>query len=1239
MKHCIKKFVYLVGLALLGFQKPTGLIANPQILTKSEALSLSIAQITDQELDTLMQGWLSSRKQASDVNRAGRIKLIKYVASLLRSKQDPIAKNRLFSRLASFIANSESSPIPLRDLDKYLADEDLTERPSGLRETERFWFGLKAIEEALAEDSRNYPEGFDATLQKISNYSKKDLSTLLALQKIKSVGVQVEVLGEELLGRYTPEEQAWATQTAQLLINATEVLQPEHVDLRLPASSFSGEGVIIDRDDVFQRPSSREENVQEIAYDEAGNRIPLSNNPEMLKSILKEAQFLVPSKSFPGQFHRFQVRFIVSGQEKIRAIYKKGESFASNQVTLQIPRRFVSDTISYRNVIQNLGIAITESIDNLVGLSNKVPKYTAAEIESIIADEKAKQIAKVLRPVDPYPIKMYTVQQKTIGGNAWTEPTFIFETIDQNPQIIDLRLQKPETRKIVSAELDRILANTRQELESDRVQFLLNSENRLRTENPEWSSDQITVAVEAEWTSFIRHRALAEISKSNQLREIEIADLVVNEMRANFIHRDLSLSLRHRKKRAEEETIAEIEREFPRHSRNPKFKEDKRLARLAERFEALEDEFTQELIDKLETADLKQQLWIARKNAEFVEAAQRMREELLTLRKSAKTHEFEILRYPWDYKIVNQGSDEDPFYTAKVSDIKEVDTGKPFYRLRALWLRAASIFRGGNYMLAIDNLWNGPLGIRSLLGQKETYKVKEDVNTETGEWTYVERNTLKGRYKNVLKWRRELLRKFDERPDDLIVLKKYIRPLVWLYGGAGVALGTLAYPVGQTTLTMGNTALTGVGIATSFLWSPTAALAGNAFDAIIFDRLSHQESANPLVGIELVESLIIGVGNYFWGPAPRLTMAALTGVGAVNNLAKEGYDPTNNYRRTSVLPLPYQAFVTIGQGVIGEAGAATAGIIGHSVASVGSYLATLTTSGIMAVWDRIWYHSYLKPLGLIPATDRGIFTHRASGPGMASSYFYQIPPDLAVAGVYAWMEKSRILSLKKQISENLGLHSEYLEAYLNRIQKVIPQTNSIPGEGQASSQTYGGIDEFRIELEASVAHHQMHTKDLLDLDVKNFIKLTRVDLVRTIRLATLLLKTKGHEYLLADMNELEISEFWSSKDLVMNDWQGLSRYILKDIFGPRILTSLEDTDSDLTLEVDNSWGRWMERLDDGQIFQDADDLVVRLIDKYEPGLPGFESLLSGSSLVAPDQLSIDGDAILEHHQANENSTD
>ena len=1177
---------------------------------KTQPMNLSVSELEAEKLKAIEALDESQFHQ----DQQGIVKLAKFAAKQLRERKKDVQKTRLISRLASFVTNLADNPEKPATVAQYVEKTDLEKKPKGRDATERFWYGLQAMKTMMGWQNTPVTTSQAEGMGQVFEYVKSDLTGMTNNPKLTSIAIDVQVDARAMMeGSLTQSEKEWVNQTENLLEEAVQVSVPEQFPIDLPDSQFAGEGNIISREDTFQAPVFETE--REIAY-ENGKRIYLKDRPELLKDLTENARIVIPSIKHEGKFHEFKVRFLVNGTQKIKAVFEKGVTLASNQITLQIPRRFFSDKISYRNAIVNLGHALYESLDLLVGVSNKVPAYSASEIESRVATAKAKQFASFLTPV----------------GGTEKDPSFVFQTKDQNPITIDLRLQKPGLSSKVSVAVGAALSSLEDELKKSRVTFLQETENSLRNSHPDWDTDHILAATEKAWDMLLRERAIEALQSDATLQELDVVSLVVDQFRSTFAFNDLNAKLQLEKDLKTKEVEEEIRSKFKRKSKNPKFFNEQKTKRLAAEFEVLEDQFMDDLINDLGAEGLTQHQWVMQQNIAFVEKAQRLREKLANEKKSAKIHEFDVLRLPQFFESENIGDEENPHYVAKIKDTFKVDTSKPFWRFKAMGLRLASVFSSGNFFVAVQNFLNGPVGVRSLFGRQDTYQVKAGVDETTGEWQYEDRMTLKGRYGRVLKWRKNMLKRFEESDENGLLSKDVARPFVQFYGGLGVVGGTVIYPVGQTAATIVNAGVTTLGVGTSIAWSPIVAVGGYATDAMLFDRLSPTPDSyggdyyGRRVGTELLESAVIGLGSYFYGPA--VAMAGFTAFPIVNDQINQNMSNDHQaIKKSPVFPLPYQAAVTFGQGVVGQATAATAGVFGAHLATAGVTVgASGLTSGVMKGWDSLWFNTILKPHARIPDTADEFFTQKVQGPGLASEYLYQIPNELAVSGVFAWMENRRLINFKDSKFKTLAEYESNLDAYTSKILTTVPGSSSLPGAEQAKQQIEEGVEEYRTELVDSIDHRRSQTKDVLDLDVKGLIKLSQSDLDRAIRLSTLLLRQKGEEYLLSGLSESEIVEFWDQKDLTQNDWQGLARHVLASIFGNGILTPMEEADPDFRIEVDNRWETFLDRLDDGRIFQDQESLYIQLINRYRAGLPGFEELMTGA-LRNAKEMDIDGSMI------------
>lgn len=1106
--------------ALLGAQSAQGVTPLPK---PTPSAKLMVEAVSHKELAEEIS--LALESSSLETPARNRLKVTLYAVSKIDSATAQ-QRNRFFSKIKSLLNLEHRGYLQEVDLDKVNNVDELFSGEE-LEETRKLWAGYKAAS-VLVSEAGLIQESLQAKIRQWTTAFRSDLATYDG--QIKTSPVQVDV---EFNGVYTEKEKKWARLTEEVLEESLLVL--ENFPINLPETSNAGQGEIVDENAVFKRPASFE---SEIGYDDSGNRIWVKDQTKILDSIKQTAKFYVESKEYPGRYHEFIVDYLVNGQDRIKAVFNDGMAVAGNQFTIHIPKRFASDKLSFKNAKDSMQKALFNIVDSLVGLRNLVPAYSEGEVAMKVAQQR---------------IQLFSDQLKEVGGTKET-PSFVFETLDGSKTKVDLRLQSPAFAKQVSDEVGEIVQKLRIELTPQRVAFLKTAETNYRTKHPEWSDAQIVTAIENAWDALLQVSFETAIYRSEKLIELDAVQLVENQYKVNRLAEAIFTKKAAEVASEKAEVTKKIVEESPYRSTEIEWL-DKQVAKRMEGFEAQAmADAENELLVALQKSELPGYAWRVQQSKAQKTELKALAEKLTNEKAPGATYRFDALKFAWDMKPENIGTEESPHWVINIQDTHEMNTAKLGWKFKVLGLRSHSWFRNVDFAVAISNLWEGPLGLQSMFRRKP-YKVLTGVKRETGEAIYKRLNTMTSRFAETLKWGQENIENFERQPDNGEFPKRWVRPLVYARAGLGVGVGFLAYgPVSLIGTTL-NAIASSAYIAASIPVSGTVGVLGWVGD-IVLDRTPGKEDE--------VRSIVTEAGRFLF------------------------------------------------PGVAQAAGALGATVAIHPGGSAGTALLTGIGAGAMWTWDAVFFNTYWRHLGRVPVKEKGWTVRHVAGPGKASQYYFQIPHELSVVAANAWLEDILLGQYKSDAEKTLNqatkLYSQYESHLLASVLGTDGNGESNVGIGKnyIESQVEESVKDFKQELEQQVRLVRKETKSVLDLRLKDMIKFEKAELLMAIQKTSLLLEDRVSKRYFSNLGENEIEKFWSNKDLLRNDWVGLSKRVLSKLFGSSILEPLED--SDFALEVDRSWDNFFDRLDDGRLFEDSDLVVVKLLNSYRKGLPGLEGL-------------------------------
>ncbi len=529
--------------------------------------------------------------------------------------------------------------------------------------------------------------------------------------------------------------------------------------------------------------------------------------------------------------------------------------------------------------------------------------------------------------------------------------------------------------------------------------------------------------------------------------------------------------------------------------------------------------------------------WLLQKNLEHHRnQAPRLRAALAEMREPSRV-------FTWDYRIWNpenrpitknvhtydDGTTSTSCSTDEYSHV-DVTTRWPLWRLGNFTHRTFSWLYNSTYWLLAFNLWSGPVGLKSLfLGDpflaemslnSQTCKMEGDPSSET--------QTLRSRVGALWTDVRQSREEFEAEPETGFLGKKVSRVLniTWNYGLKG-PVGSVLIIGGQPMITLFNVIFTTLAVVTSVFWVPVLSLAVVGLNTLFFDT----------------------------------------------------ENPTDDFF-SSILPLWAFTLGHIGVAGVGQTGlAALAALVFEPGALVLGGIFTLFTDGGRRLYDALMYRLVIRPLARVPASD-SFTARRIKGPGMSSTVYFQLPAQRALLALAARLEKEELDEYNRATT---ALLNEPVEAY-NQFRRQVfgPFTDLGSGLDHASA-LYRTDSSHRERLGRAVSERDQRLRVLLDIPQRDMIRLVREDLEWTLNEGQRLVRDRYTQHIWAADVERARPEFWAMYKLTANDWEGLTRKLLSDVFSPGILEPLGDEDATLRLTVEHPmWQRYVAAVAQGK---------------------------------------------------------
>lgn len=878
----------------------------------------------------------------------------------------------------------------------------------------------------------------------------------------------------------------------------------------LPSTVFEPlEGQIIEYSSLFRNPYTNSgDEPESLAYDKSGQQKTLA--PDQLESIKEEGLFTVASKRFPGQFHVWKINTLLQkGLKNIQISYEEDLSSALGNILIRIPADFVGNKKSWfsaKEGLKNIAYGFRGVLSTIVGLVEERPKYGSYEIETLIEKKKNEFVIAALEKQN----------NEKKAANKTDDPLF------------DLRLYDEKLTEKLSTEVARI----RRLHEADWASKASTLRKQIKKELEQLYLHAPTKQIYQLVSRKLEDLSFEELNKRLQQDEIleslapGYGRLISNQNVAVRIAQLVEKNLQDMIVAQEEVIRADLKWKHPILARNDEW--------MNEQAEALTQSFYQEvrwdhlsLIPlELESRGLQQEAEIYRRIIQFQkESEERVRAELTSERLPANTFEFEKRIWNSDNWIANEVKDyygNVSYYPQKFV-VSKVQTDMPGWRLKIVGNETEAFFKNGLYRVIVSNLWNGPVGLKALFskspfyGQKmmdeRTGKIVADPNSQTSTFT----QNLKDIWQDVATSREE----FERTPDRGFLGKRFIRWFnkFWNYGVKGVG-GTVAVGVGQPVLTACNFGVSCALAVTAPVWAPISSLFKLGFSATIYD-MNTPASRSETVGHPLHQ----------WFPVAQYCLKDIGCAG-------------------------------IGQAV----GKTVQGVAYEPLAFTVKGLYANVRSSVRAFYDSFMRNVFLKR-GRIPAID-SFAANRIQGPGMASHYFYQIQPEIAVLALQATLESEELRLFESHETEVI---TKPLKDYYAFFYSILEPIGSINAGSTKEERTLKEEQDQQLKTlreELATRYHKLSLVSEIPTEARNSgIKMLEEDLNLTLTTSEKLVQSFFEEHLKPRMNKYEIERYWQNREMDENDFRSLAQSFYSRLFGDEFLLPLEQTDQKFVIQI------------------------------------------------------------------------
>ena len=920
--------------------------------------------------------------------------------------------------------------------------------------------------------------------------------------KVTKVPIQI-TLPDEVMKTLSPNQRGTLERLKRQAEEDIQIVQ--NIDYEPPQSVFSAAktGQIVTLSNLFQKPDDAHE-LQQLSVDSQGKKKNL--NSDQWDQIADEALLVVPSEKYPGQFHIWKLHTILQKGRKNIEITKQ-ENYASGLelLTINAPAYLSGDIpgngrfkilnkqdINVAKGMDNIYRGLRNSLSLLVGLAETRPLYTEYDIFRVLDKARAeyalnsvqKQSDEVAKSAEATSAELGFKPDFRLYDNKVVEKILPVVSNLEQQMANDFEKQEPELRAKLQGEL------VRQGLKGDAL-------------NQALLSGLAQIKQEIFYSKIVENRELETASPG-------IGRLIVNNGKsiAILMAGETLIDQEVSKKAAEvSESLRKLE---PVKSRIAAWFNNEVNTQVQAFYEQIRTDRYTQIVQKLHDLGFVQESYILAKNIDFaLDEESNLSNELRAQQQAAR--EYVYGRTIWQPKnwIISQAADGT--YYARTKLESTVSSASVLWRLQNLAQGTRAEVKNGIYDLMYSNLWNGPVGVRTLVGTQR-FSVGSRLNRTTGqlEPSGKSTGTIWSRIIEVRQYQKMARAKFEAAPDNSFFGKKFSRlalniaQTTWMASEAVLTVVRVAAVVANVGA---STALS----ATAVVWAPATQLLQLGFNAVVFDTKAPRGAKwyrsvtsrlFPLLNQIVLKSGVTGVLQIGVG----LTMSACDVVGGNGLLV---FGKTRELLRT-----------------------------GYDVAARG----LMRTVGVN-----------------IPARDSFLVT-RIQGPGLSKDYYFQIRPELALVAFWAKMEADTFAQYQENVSRIIANPQSQ---YRNFVQTFgeFPQLK-IAGQQITDAQKANS----KASMKALESYNKLYAA-LLTNPYSGKIRMSHDDLKITLQM-TAALAQKYYSGILNGLSSDQVREFWKSRKLPVDDYISIARNLVMETFSPNMLMPLEDVDKSFRLIVD-----------------------------------------------------------------------
>ena len=220
---------------------------------------------------------------------------------------------------------------------------------------------------------------------------------------------------------------------------------------------------------------------------------------------------------------------------------------------------------------------------------------------------------------------------------------------------------------------------------------------------------------------------------------------------------------------------------------------------------------------------------------------------------------------------------------------------------------------------------------------------------------------------------------------------------------------------------------------------------------------------------------------------------------------------------------------------------------------------------IRDAWDTVMFQLVIKIHGRVPLRNT-FLAKKIAGPGMASSYYYQIKTEQALVALETAMDLDRLSAVRGDLARQIKMPEEDYEKFVKKYLGPLGVSAS-PTGNNPYAKLKNESRNLQSTLDEKVEKRRNFLGDSLPGRTKARIRLSEDDLKEVLQQGTAMVQAFYQQEVFPRMTAEEIRNFWAKKHLPANDWLALTSHLYKDMFSPEFMIPLQDVDLTFALKV------------------------------------------------------------------------